>query len=60
VVGRGWADNAEGDASIGLEPTAADPAIQDAVLAELGIVDPNCDPTVATCTAPATAPPPLP
>jgi serine protease AprX len=49
-----WADNAETDTSIGLEPTAVAPDVQDAVLAELGIVDPDCDPLVTVCVAPVT------
>jgi serine protease AprX len=47
-----WADKAEGDATVGLDATAIAPAEQDAALAALGIVDPNCDPTVATCAPP--------
>jgi serine protease AprX len=48
-----WADGAESDPSIGADPTAIDTATQDAALADLGIVNPDCDPTVATCVLPA-------
>jgi serine protease AprX len=47
-----WADNAEGDPTVGEDPTAADDATQASVLASLGIVDPDCDPTVTTCVLP--------
>ncbi len=46
-----WADGAN-DSSIGTDATALDQASQDAALAALGIVDPSCDPTVATCVLP--------
>jgi serine protease AprX len=49
-----WADNAEGDPTVGEDPTAADAATQDSVLASLGIVDPDCDPTIDTCVLPDT------
>jgi serine protease AprX len=56
-----WADGAGGDASIGLDSTALDPAEQDAALAALGIVTPDCDPTVSTCVLPSKLlPAPLP
>jgi hypothetical protein len=47
-----WADNAGDDPAIGADPTSADAVTQAAVLADLGIVDPNCDPTVTTCVLP--------
>jgi serine protease AprX len=47
-----WADNAEGDPTLGEDPTAADLLTQDSVLAQLGIVDPNCDPTIDICVLP--------
>jgi serine protease AprX len=49
-----WADNADSDPAVGEEPTAADPLTQDSVLASLGIVDPDCDPTIDTCVLPDT------
>jgi len=60
-----WADGAEGDPD-GATATI-DPATQNAMLADLGIVDPNCDPTVDTCVLPGglldppadTTPPPV-
>jgi len=48
-----WADNASSDPTVGLDPTVIDPAAQDATLADLGIVDPDCDPTLVECIAPA-------
>jgi serine protease AprX len=51
-----WADNAEGDAAIGVDPTAIDPAAETMTLADLGIVNPDCDPTVAICVAPPLLP----
>jgi len=48
-----WADNAGVDPTIGSAPTAIDPATQSSVLAGLGIVDPNCDPTISICVAPS-------
>jgi serine protease AprX len=57
-----WADGAEGEA---VSPSAAEPVSaldQESMLAQLGIVDPNCDPTTTTCTADApisTTPPAL-
>jgi hypothetical protein len=47
-----WADNAGADPTVGLDPTAVDPATQDAVLAALGIIDPTCDPTIDICVLP--------
>jgi serine protease AprX len=47
-----WADNAEGDPAVGADPTEVDSLTQDSVLASLGIVDPDCDPTVDTCVLP--------
>jgi serine protease AprX len=47
-----WADNAEADPTVGEDPTLADPTTQDAVLASLGIVNPDCDPTIDTCVLP--------
>jgi len=49
-----WADNAESDPTIGLDPTAIDQPAQDLTLADLGIVDPDCDPTITTCVLPGT------
>jgi serine protease AprX len=49
-----WADGADGDPSIGVDPTVIDPAAQDAALADLGIVSPDCDPTITTCVLPDT------
>jgi serine protease AprX len=48
-----WADNAN-DPAVGDEADATT-AEQDAALAELGIVDANCDPTISICEAPAAA-----
>lgn len=47
-----WADNAGADTAIGVDPTAIDPAAATTTLADLGIVNPDCDPTVDTCIAP--------
>src|SRR5579864_6263914 len=47
-----WADNAGDDEGIVPDISATD---QDAMLASLGIVDPNCDPTLSDCSAPAAA-----
>jgi serine protease AprX len=44
-----WADNA-GDSGTGHDVDAT-PSEQDALLAQLGIVDPSCDPTIQSCTA---------
>jgi hypothetical protein len=44
-----WADGSETEAA-GNTPNAA-PSLQDNLLASLGIVDPNCDPTVSVCAA---------
>jgi hypothetical protein len=33
-----------------------DPSAADAMIAALGITDPNCDPTLSDCTATATTP----
>ena len=44
-----WADNAGDDGTVSNDETAIDPAAQAALLAGLGIVDPDCDPTVSTC-----------
>ncbi len=58
-----WADGAEGET---VSTTADDPVSaldQSSMLAQLGIVDPNCDPTVTTCTpvsTTSTTPPALP
>jgi serine protease AprX len=49
-----WSDAAWADGSDTEEPgdTAdADAALQNALLAQLGIVDPNCDPTISVCQA---------
>jgi serine protease AprX len=48
-----WADNATDPAVGGLADATT--AAQDAALAELGIVDATCDPTISVCTAPAVA-----
>jgi serine protease AprX len=48
-----WADNAT-DPAVG-DVTDATQAQQDAALAELGIVDATCDPTINICQAPAAA-----
>jgi len=55
-----WADNADGDPAVPTDSTAIDQASQDSALAALGIVNPDCDPTVDTCTFPSdpTTPPP--
>jgi hypothetical protein len=42
-----WADNADGD---DLDPALASSDIADSVMADLGIVDPNCDPTLSLCS----------
>ena len=52
-----WADNAS-DPAIGDEADAT-AAEQDAALAELGIVDATCDPTISICQAPAAAAAPV-
>jgi serine protease AprX len=58
-----WADGAEGET---VSTTADDPVSaldQASMLAQLGIVDPNCDPTVTTCapvSTTSTTPPALP
>ena len=52
-----WADNAT-DPAVG-DAADATTAEQDAALAELGIVDSECDPTINTCEAPAAAAAPL-
>jgi subtilisin family serine protease len=44
-----WADNADGEAVVPTDDTTIDPLSQAAMLASLGIVDPNCDPSVSTC-----------
>lgn len=44
-----WADNADGDAVVPVDDTVIDPLSQEAMLAALGIVNPDCDPTVTTC-----------
>jgi hypothetical protein len=44
-----WADNAGDDP---VDSTAIDPSAQGTTLADLGIVNPDCDPTVDTCIAP--------
>jgi serine protease AprX len=46
-----WADNAGDDTGDVPDVSSAD---QDALLAQLGIVDPNCDPTLSDCSASAT------
>ena len=48
-----WADGADGDAALTGDQTVLDPAAQASALAELGIVDPSCDPTIDTCVLPA-------
>ena len=47
-----WADNANAEPPVPVDQTTIDPQTQDAELAALGIVDPNCDPTVDTCVLP--------
>jgi serine protease AprX len=47
-----WADNADSDPAVGADPAPLDPATQASALAALGIVNPDCDPTIATCIAP--------
>jgi serine protease AprX len=47
-----WADGAEGESPVPVDDTVADTTVQDSVLAALGIVDPNCDPSISVCTAP--------
>jgi serine protease AprX len=44
-----WADNADGEAVVAADSTVIDPLSESAMLAALGIVDPNCDPSVTTC-----------
>ena len=46
-----WADNAGDDAGNTAE---VDPTAADAMIAALGITDPNCDPTLTDCTAATT------
>ncbi|HEY8316905.1 MAG TPA: S8 family serine peptidase [Gaiellaceae bacterium] len=46
-----WADNAGDDGGTTPDVSSTD---QDALLAQLGIVDPNCDPTLTDCTASST------
>jgi len=48
------ADSASGDETVGTDETGATQAEQDAVLAELGVVNPDCDPVVSQCAAPGT------
>ena len=50
-----WADNAGDDGPASADLTAIDPAAQAQALADLGIVNPDCDPTVTTCVLPDTA-----
>jgi serine protease AprX len=47
-----WADSADSDPAVGADPAPLDQAAQAADLAALGIVNPDCDPTIATCIAP--------
>ena len=47
-----WADNADAEPVIAEDVTAIDGASQAAALAALGIVDPDCDPTLSTCVLP--------
>ena len=47
-----WSDSAGVEPGVGVDTTAIDPVTQDAALAALGIVDPSCDPTIATCVLP--------
>jgi serine protease AprX len=47
-----WADSAGDEGTVPTDQTSIDPAAQDALLANLGIVDPTCDPTVSTCVLP--------
>jgi serine protease AprX len=46
-----WADNAGDDAGTAPDISSVD---QGALLAQLGIVDPNCDPTLTDCTVSST------
>jgi subtilisin family serine protease len=47
-----WADNADAEPVVADDVTAIDQASQDTLLASLGIVNPDCDPTVSTCVLP--------
>jgi serine protease AprX len=44
-----WADNADSEPVSTDDVTSIDQASQDSALAALGIVNPDCDPTVSTC-----------
>jgi len=46
-----WSDGALGDPTVDPTQVAASDADQAAAEADLGIVDPNCDPTIAVCQA---------
>jgi len=46
-----WADNAGDDSGTTADVTGTD---ADALLAQLGIVDPNCDPTLSVCSSATT------
>jgi len=46
-----WSDAASGDDVVSPDSLATDAATQDSIEQSLGIVDPNCDPTIDVCQA---------